>query len=84
MIGILSWLGFGVIAGLFTSRFMAGRDLGLIVFTTGVGVAGALVGGFLAAILGFGGIAPFSLYSLLFAALGASLALLSYRRLIGA
>ena len=84
MIGIISWLGFGLIAGLFVSWRMAGRDLGLILFTTGVGVAGSLVGGFAAAILNLGGIATFSMYSLLFAALGASLTLLSYRRLIGA
>ena len=84
MIGILSWLGFGVIAGLFTSRLMAGRDWGLILFTTGVGIAGSLVGGFAAAILNLGGIATFSLYSLLFAAVGGSLTLLGYRRLIGA
>ena len=84
MIGILSWLGFGLIAGLFTSWRMAGRDLGLVLFTTGVGVAGSLVGGFLAALLKLGGMATFSLYSLLFAAVGASLTLLGYRRLIRA
>ncbi len=46
MLGILCSVGFGVIAGVFTSRLMAGRDLGLILFTIGVGIAGALVGGF--------------------------------------
>lgn len=84
MIGILSWIGFGLIAGSFTAWLMSGRDLGLILFTIGVGVAGSLVGGFLAALLKLGDIATFSLYSLFFAALGASLTLLSYRRLLDA
>ena len=84
MLGILSWVGFGLIAGLFTARQMAGRDLGLILFTTGVGIAGSLVGGFGAALFGVGGIATFSLYSLLFAAMGGCLTLLSYCRLIRA
>lgn len=84
MIGILSWLGFGVVAGGFTARQMAVRDMGLILFTIGVGIVGSLVGGFGAAIFGVGGMATFSLFSLLFAALGASLTLLGYRRLIRA
>lgn len=85
MLGILSWLAFGLIAGLYTSRQMAGRDLALILFTTGVGIAGSLVGGLAAALLGVGGgIATFSLYSLFFAAMGAGLTLLSYRRFLQA
>ena len=84
MIGILSWLGFGLAAGGYTAWQMAGRDTGLIAFTIGVGLAGALVGGFAAAIMGVGSMATFSLYSLLFAALGAVFALLGYRKLIRA
>jgi uncharacterized membrane protein YeaQ/YmgE (transglycosylase-associated protein family) len=84
MIGILSWLGFGFIAGSFTAWRMAGRDMGLILFTVGVGLVGALVGGFGAAVMGVGGMATFSLFSLLFAALGAAFALLGYRKVIGA
>lgn len=84
MIGILSWLGFGLIAGSYTAWQMAGRDTGLIVFTIGVGLVGALVGGFGAALVGVGGMATFSLFSLLFAALGATFALLGYRKLIRA
>jgi uncharacterized membrane protein YeaQ/YmgE (transglycosylase-associated protein family) len=84
MFGILSWLGFGLIAGGFTAWQMAGRDSGLIAFTIGVGLAGALIGGFGAALVGIGGLATFSLFSLLFAALGSSFALLGYRKLIRA
>ena len=84
MIGILCWLGFGVIAGVITAWQMAGRDMGLILFTIAVGIVGSLVGGFGAALFGLGGIATFSLFSLLFAALGACLMLLGYRKLISA
>jgi uncharacterized membrane protein YeaQ/YmgE (transglycosylase-associated protein family) len=84
MIGILSWLGFGLVAGGFAAWQMAGRDTGLIMFTVGVGLAGALLGGFAAAIFGFGNMATFSLFGLLFAALGSAFALLGYRKWIGA
>ena len=84
MIGIFSWLGFGLIAGSFVAWQMAGRDMGLILFTIGVGLAGSLVGGFGAAIMGVGGMATFSVFSLLFAALGACFTLLGYRKVIRA
>ena len=84
MIGILSWLGFGLIAGSFTAYQMAGRDLGLIALTIGVGLVGSLLGGFGAAMMGMGGIAAISFFGLLFAALGATFALLGYRKLIRA
>ena len=84
MIGILSWLGFGLIAGSFTAWRMAGRDTGLILFTIGVGLVGALVGGFGAAIIGYGCMGTFSLFGLVFAALGAAFTLLAYRKLIRA
>ena len=84
MFGILSWLGFGLVAGGYTAWQMAGRDTGLILFTIGVGLVGALVGGFVAALLNLGDMATFSLFSLLFAALGSAFSLLGYRKLIRA
>ena len=84
MIGILSWLGFGLVAGGFAAWKIAGRDTGLIMFTLGVGVAGSLLGGFVAAMIGYGGIGTFSLFGFLFAVLGSSFALLGYRKLIRA
>jgi uncharacterized membrane protein YeaQ/YmgE (transglycosylase-associated protein family) len=63
---------------------MEGRDTGLIAFTILVGLGGSLVGGFLAAIMGAGGMATFSLLGLLFAALGAIFTLIGYRKLIRA
>ena len=82
--GILSWIGFGLIAGTFTAWRMEGRDAGLIMFTIGIGLAGALVGGFAAVIMNVGNMATFNLFTLLFAALGAAFTLLGYRKLIRA
>jgi len=84
MIGIFSWIIFGLVAGSFVAWRIAGRDKGLNLFTIGIGLVGALVGGFGASIMGVGGRATFSFFSLLFAGLGASFSLLGYRKLIGA
>jgi uncharacterized membrane protein YeaQ/YmgE (transglycosylase-associated protein family) len=83
MIGILSWLGFGLVAGSFAAWKMEGRDTGLILFTIAVGLVGSLAGGLGASMLGVGGMATFSLFSLLFAALGATFTLLGYRKIVG-
>lgn len=73
-----------MIAGLFVSRLISGHNKGLILLTIGVGVTGSLVGGFGAGLLGYGTIATFNIYGILLAALGATLALVGYRRVIDA
>lgn len=84
MIGMVSWLSFGFIAGSVTAWQMAGRDKVLIAFTIGVGLVGSLAGGFGGSVMGVGDMGTFSMFSLLFAALGAALTLLGYRKAIGA
>lgn len=74
--GILSWLVIGLLAGS-VARYLLWRDPtgpGCIL-TILVGLAGALVGGFLATALGFGGVAAFDVQSLVTATLGAILVL---------
>ena len=52
--GIIGWIVLGLLAGLIAKAIMPGAErVGLIV-TTVVGIAGALLGGFLATALGFG------------------------------
>ena len=52
--GIIGWIVLGLLAGLIAKAIMPGSEsVGLIV-TTLLGIAGALVGGFLATALGFG------------------------------
>ena len=45
--GVLSWIVFGLIAGIIAKLLMPGRDPGGCIITVLLGVAGAFVGGFL-------------------------------------
>jgi uncharacterized membrane protein YeaQ/YmgE (transglycosylase-associated protein family) len=65
------------------SYLISGAEKGLVLLTLGVGVAGAIVGGFIAQMCGQGSSASFSFFALLFALAGASLCLVTYKRLIG-
>ena len=59
---------------------MPGRDPGGIAVTILLGIAGALVGGFLASQLGYGGISGFDLRSLAIAFGGAILILFLFQQ----
>jgi uncharacterized membrane protein YeaQ/YmgE (transglycosylase-associated protein family) len=52
---LISWAVFGVIAGVIAKLLMPGKDPGGCIITMMLGIAGALVGGFLADRLGFAG-----------------------------
>jgi uncharacterized membrane protein YeaQ/YmgE (transglycosylase-associated protein family) len=82
MIGIATWMGCGVVLGFIVNQLISGYDKGLVLLTLGVGIAGAIGGGFVAQLFGHGDIATFSFYAVLFAVLGATLCLFSYRRVI--
>lgn len=79
--GILSWIVFGLIAGLVAKFLMPGKDPGGIIVTTLLGIAGALVGGFISTQLGYGSLSGFDLRSLAIA-IGGSLLLLGLYRII--
>lgn len=79
--GILSWIIFGLIAGALAKWIMPGRDPGGCVVTILLGIAGAIVGGFIASLLGLGTVSGFNLWSLLVAIGGALLLLFGYRQL---
>lgn len=81
--GLISWVLFGLVAGIVAKLLMPGRDPGGCIVTTLLGIAGALLGGFLATQLGYGGIARFDLYGFLVAVLGAVILLLLYRLIFG-
>ncbi len=84
MTGILIWVGCGVLASWFMSQLISANEKGSVLLTNGVGVAGAVAGGFIASLLGFGDGATFSIYGSICATLGAFLALCSYRRMVQA
>ena len=77
--GILSWIVFGLIAGALGKLIMPGDDPGGIIVTTLLGVAGAVVGGFIATQLGYGTVSGFNISSFGIAIGGAIVLLAGYR-----
>jgi uncharacterized membrane protein YeaQ/YmgE (transglycosylase-associated protein family) len=55
MVGVLGWILFGLIVGALAKLVMPGRDPGGIIITIALGIAGALVGGFVGQALGWYG-----------------------------
>lgn len=77
--GILSWIVFGLIAGVLAKWIMPGADPGGIIVTILIGVAGAFVGGYVGTFFGLGTVSGFDLRSFLIAIFGATILLLGYR-----
>ncbi len=73
--GILSWLLFGLIVGALAKWLMPGKDPGGLFVTILIGIAGAMVGGFLASLIGIGGVSGFNFGSMIIAVAGALLLL---------
>ncbi len=82
--GLLSWILFGLIVGGIAKFLMPGKDPGGCLVTILLGIAGALLGGFIATeLFGWGGVMGFDLRSVLIAVAGAILILLLYRLAVG-
>jgi uncharacterized membrane protein YeaQ/YmgE (transglycosylase-associated protein family) len=79
--GILSWIVFGLIAGILAKFFMPGPDGGGIIVTILLGIVGAVVGGFIGTALGLGDVTGFNFRSFIIAVGGGALVLFVYRRL---
>ncbi len=78
--GILSWLLVGLIVGALAKWLMPGKDPGGFFITILIGIAGAMVGGFLASLIGIGGVSGFNFGSIMVAVAGALLLLWLYRK----
>jgi uncharacterized membrane protein YeaQ/YmgE (transglycosylase-associated protein family) len=52
--GIIGWILLGLLAGIVAKAILPGAQRGGIIATTLVGVAGALIAGFIAQVIGFG------------------------------
>jgi uncharacterized membrane protein YeaQ/YmgE (transglycosylase-associated protein family) len=57
--GIIAWIVLGLLAGLLARAILPGDDSHGVIVTLVIGVAGALIGGFVAEALGFGGLGSF-------------------------
>ena len=77
--GLLSWVVFGLVTGAIARFFVPGSGVYGLVVTAVLGVVGALVGGFIGAQLGIGGIDGFDLRSIVIAVGGSVILLLGYR-----
>jgi len=81
--GILTWIILGLIVGVLAKWIMPGNDPGGIFITILIGIAGALLGGFLSTALGFGAVTGINFPSVAIAILGSLILLFGYRRLKG-
>jgi uncharacterized membrane protein YeaQ/YmgE (transglycosylase-associated protein family) len=79
--GILSWIVFGLIAGALAKLIMPGDDPGGIIVTIIIGIAGAIIGGFVAVLLGYGDFTGFDFRSFVIAIIGGLVLLGGYRLL---
>lgn len=81
MFGVIGWIVFGLIVGAIAKLLMPGRDPGGVVVTMLLGIAGALIGGFLGRSLGWYG--PNDSAGFLMSLLGAVVLLWLYRMMVG-
>jgi len=77
--GIITWIIVGLIAGVLGKLIMPGDDPGGIIVTILIGIAGALVGGFIFGLLGGSGVTGFNIWSIVVATIGAIILLAIYR-----
>ena len=78
---IIGWIIIGLIAGALGKLIMPGDDPGGIIVTILLGIGGAVVGGFLASLIGLGG--GGILWTIVVATLGAIILLAIYRAIVG-
>jgi len=78
--GILTWIIVGLIAGAIAKALHPGADPGGFIVTVLIGIAGAVVGGWISSLLGFGTVDGFNIGSLFIAILGAVILLVIYRK----
>jgi uncharacterized membrane protein YeaQ/YmgE (transglycosylase-associated protein family) len=79
MLGIIGWAIFGVIVGAVAKLVMPGRDPGGVLVTMLLGIAGAIVAGFIGRSLGW--YEPGEAAGFIMATLGAILLLFAYRKM---
>lgn len=80
MFGVLGWIIFGLIVGVIAKLIMPGRDPGGFIITILLGIAGAVLGGFIGRMMGFYG--PDESAGWIISILGAIILLALYRMMV--
>lgn len=80
--GVIAWIVLGLIAGFLASLLVNKSGEGFLGDIV-LGIIGAVVGGFIAHLVGIHGITGFNIYSMLIAVLGAVICLVVYHAIIG-
>ena len=80
MIAVVGWIVFGLFVGALAKLLMPGKDPGGIIVTMLLGIAGAVIGGFVGRLLGWYGAGEPA--GFIMALLGAVLLLFSYRKAV--
>ena len=78
--GLIMWIVLGLVVGVLGKWIMPGKDPGGVIVTTLIGIAGAVVGGWIGTFIGFGKVTGFDFRSLVIAVGGAVLLLFIYRK----
>ncbi|MFN2457697.1 MAG: GlsB/YeaQ/YmgE family stress response membrane protein [Chitinophagaceae bacterium] len=81
--GIIYWILLGLVAGAIAKALHPGKDPQGCIVTMIIGVVGAVLGGYIAKLLGYDGVDGFNLYSILIATGGAVLLLIIYSLITG-
>ena len=81
MFGVIGWIVFGLIVGVIAKLLMPGRDPGGFIITALLGIAGAVVGGFIGRALGLYG--PGEAAGFLMSLVGAIILLFIYHKMRG-
>jgi uncharacterized membrane protein YeaQ/YmgE (transglycosylase-associated protein family) len=79
---IIGWIVLGLIAGFIASKIVNKQGEGLIMDIV-LGIVGAMVGGWLFAMVGHEGVNGFNIYSMFVAVIGATVVLVLYHAVTG-
>lgn len=79
--GVLSWIIFGLIAGIIAKWIMPGKESVGIIVTIILGIVGAVVGGYISTFFGFGKVDGFNFGSFVVAVIGAIVVLYIFKKI---
>ena len=76
--GFFTWIIFGLVVGALAKFLLPGKQPGGLIVTSLIGIAGAVVAGWLGSLIGWGKVGSFDLWSIMVSTGGAILLLVVY------